>query len=339
MCGVKLPLPDLMPPRAVIALLLLLALALGGCAGRAARTDGALSAEARAVAFLVREVPAWSRENGCFSCHNNGDAARALYAAKRGGFAVPAAALADTTAWVRRPSRWEHNKGDPGFSDQRLANLQFAASLLAAVESGQSSDRRALLAAARKVAAGQGEDGAWRIESQDTLGSPATYGTALATFTAWRILTEADAPEMKAAAAAAAAWLRHSPMENVPAAAVALRFSLRDSSPGSTQRRADAFARLRRAQTFDGGWGPYADTPAEAFDTALALLALAELPHEAEVAAMIRRGRAFLLAQQRADGDWAATTRPSGGESYAQRMSTTGWATMALLRTGLARAP
>ena len=323
----------LMSRIACLAWLLPLMLIAEGCSGPARQSSPDVAAERRAIAFLVREVPAWSRDNGCFSCHNNGDAARALYAAKRKGFTVPAAALADTTAWVRQPSRWEHNKGDPGFSDQRLANLQFAASLLAAVESRQTDDRMALLAVARKVAADQGKDGAWRIESQDTLGSPATYGTALATFSAWRILTETDAPGTKAAAAKAAAWLRHSPMDNVPAAAVVLRFALRDSSPMSTQRRADALARLRRAQTTDGGWGPYADTPAEAFDTALALLALAELPHEAEVDAMIRRGRSFLLAQQRADGDWAATTRPSGGESYAQRMSTTGWATLALLRT------
>lgn len=323
---------------ACLAWLLPLMLIAAGCSVLARRSTPDATAERRAVSFLVREVPAWSRENGCFSCHNNGDAARALYAAKRGGFAVPSEALASTTAWVRQPARWEHNKGDPGFSDQRLANVQFAASLLAAVESGQSDDRAALRAAARKVAADQGKDGAWRIESQDTLGSPATYGTALATFTAWRILAEADASETKAAAAGAAAWLRHSPMDNVPAAAMALRFSLRDSSLVSTQRRTDAFAQLRRAQTTDGGWGPYADRPAEVFDTALALLALSELPHEGEVDAMIRRGRAFLLAQQRTDGDWAATTRPSGGESYAQRMSTTGWATLALLRTSSQRA-
>ena len=290
------------------------------------------------MAFLVREVPAWSRENGCFSCHNNGDAARALYAAKRDGFTVPTAALADTTAWVRQPSRWEHNKGDPGFSDQRLANLQFAASLLAAVESGAFDDRSALLASAIKVAAGQGSDGAWRIESQDALGSPATYGTALATFSAWRVLSAANTPEAKLAAARAAAWLRQSPMENIPATSIALRFSVRDPSAASTQRRADSLARLRRTQTSDGGWGPYADSPAEVFDTALALLALAELPREAEVTAMIRRGRSFLLTQQQPAGDWAATTRPSGGASYAQRLSTTGWATLALLRTGMPEA-
>src|SRR5437588_12207902 len=86
------------------------------------------SPEARAVAFLIREVPAWSKNNGCFSCHNNGDAARALYLAARSGYNVPAPTLSDTTAWIREPAEWDKNKGDPGFSDKRLADIQFAAS-------------------------------------------------------------------------------------------------------------------------------------------------------------------------------------------------------------------
>jgi len=90
---------------------------------------------------------------------------------------------------------------------------------------------------------------------------------------------------------------------------------------------------LRRAQTSDGGWGPYADSPPEAFDTALALLALAEFRAESGGSEMIRRGREFLVATQLSDGNWPATTRPSGGQSYAQQMSTTGWATLALLAT------
>ncbi|MDQ3441078.1 MAG: hypothetical protein M3478_12095, partial [Planctomycetota bacterium] len=40
--------------------------------------DRAPADEARAVGFLVREVPKWKTENDCYSCHNNGDAARAL---------------------------------------------------------------------------------------------------------------------------------------------------------------------------------------------------------------------------------------------------------------------
>ena len=48
-------------------------------------------------------------------------------------------------------------------------------------------------------------------------------------------------------------------------------------------------------------------------------------------AEMIRRGRGFLIQEQNPDGSWPETTRPPGAESYAQRISTTGWATLALL--------
>ena len=48
---------------------------------------------------------------------------------------------------------------------------------------------------------------------------------------------------------------------------------------------------------------------------------------------MIARGKGFLIAQQQEDGSWIETTRPPGNVSYAQRISTTGWATLALLAT------
>ena len=41
----------------------------------------ATSREARAIAYLSRRSAAWRREHPCYSCHNNGDAARALVAA------------------------------------------------------------------------------------------------------------------------------------------------------------------------------------------------------------------------------------------------------------------
>ncbi len=62
----------------------------------------------------------------------------------------------------------------------------------------------------------------------------------------------------------------------------------------------------------------------------LALMARRDLPGVPE---MVRRGRSFLVASQEEDGSWPETTRPPGAESYAQRISTTGWATLALLST------
>lgn len=113
--------------------------------------DSEATAEVKAIAFLAREVPAWSKNNGCYSCHNDGDAARALYAASRKGYAIPRGAFNATTAWVSRPDKWEENKGDPGFSDKILSSVQFASSLLAAFEAGQVKDRQSLEVAARKL--------------------------------------------------------------------------------------------------------------------------------------------------------------------------------------------
>jgi len=290
-----------------------------------------LSADSEAIAiqFLMREVPAWSKDNGCFSCHNNGDAARALYAASRKGYSVPANVLADTTDWVKRPGGWDENKGDPGFSDKRLANVQFAASLLAAFETGHVKDHQALQQSARKLAADQSADGSWKIDAGNTLGSPATYGTPLATYMALRTLKKADLSETKIAIERARRWLAQAQPNNVLAAAALLL-----AGESSRPKRDQCLKLIRAARTSDGGWGPYADSPSEPFDTAIALLALAGFRSEPGIDDLIRRGRNFLSAQQNPDGSWPATTRPPGGDSYAQMMSTTGWATLALLETG-----
>ena len=79
----------------------------------------------RSVTFLSAEVPKWRIEQGCFSCHNNGDAARALIQASVAGFDVTAA-LADTLAFLSRPDRWEENSTGGAFDDKALARVQFA---------------------------------------------------------------------------------------------------------------------------------------------------------------------------------------------------------------------
>ncbi len=58
---------------------------------------------------------------------------------------------------------------------------------------------------------------------------------------------------------------------------------------------------------------------------------------EATLADAIAKGRAYLMREQLADGSWNETTRPAGQTSYAQRISTTGWALLALIETSTAR--
>lgn len=292
-----------------------------------------LAPEAKALAFLQREVPAWKQTNGCFSCHNNGDAARALYAALRQGYRVPEDSVAQTNAWLSAPNQWDENKGDPGFSDKKLANLQFAAALWAAIEAGQIRETEPLRQAARKLIHDQSADGSWPIDAAGTIGSPATWGTPLATWMAVQVLRKAKLAEAQSAVQKAERWLQQVKPNNVLNAAT-LVLALQELTDEALHRKyLEGLQILRRAQTRDGGWGPFADAPPESFDTAIALLALQTARGQSGSAEMIRRGRAFLLAQQNTDGSWPPTTRPSGGDSYAQMMSTTGWATLALLET------
>jgi Squalene-hopene cyclase C-terminal domain len=289
--------------------------------------------EARAVAYLSAEVPRWSRENHCYSCHNNGDAARALYRASSAGVSVPRGSLEETTRWLTRPSDWDHNGGDGPFSDKVLARVVFTTSLQTAVATKWIDDRAVLIRAAERLALDQVADGSWPIESQDGPGSPASYGRPLATWLARDSLAAADKRRFRAAIERADGWLARQKILTIADASIALLATEKAPAAGGEDRFRQSLELLRRGQSDDGGWGPHVSAPPEPFDTAIALLALANAERSAEVRAMIARGRRFLVAQQQQDGSWIETTRPPGDVSYAQRISTTGWATLALLAT------
>lgn len=288
--------------------------------------------ESRALAFLAREVPRWSVENKCYSCHNNGDAARALYTAVRLSYPVPAKALADTSRWLAKPQQWDHNGGEGPFNDKQLTTIQFAAALVDAVEAGLVKDRSALTQAAARVVAYQRNDGSWLIDVGESLGSPATYGTCLATYQACRVLRTAEPRYYQAALAKADRWFRTVMVESVLDAA-AILLALEGKDDAAVQQRQRCLALIRKGQPESGGWGPYAHSPPEAFDTALVLLALSRSADQPGIKEMLRKGRAFLVKLQKEDGSWEETTRPPGNDSYAQRLSTSGWATLALLHT------
>jgi len=303
-----------------------LAIIIAAVAGwESARADEP-DATTKALAYLAREVPAWSRQHRCFSCHNNGDAARALYEAIRLGRVIPKTATGETDAWLSTPERWDHNGGDGPFSDKVLARVAFASGLASAWEAKRVDGLKGpLTAVGRRLIKDQSADGSWRVDEADPVGSPATYGRPLATWLAVEALRRADSDEFAPVINRAMGWLGGVEPANAPSAAVVLL-----STPQGDRVEA-ALLWFRQAQANDGGWGPFRNAPPEVFDTALGVLALSRHRDRPNVAPMIQRGRAFLVANQRDDGSWVETTRPSGGESYAQRLSTTGWATLALL--------
>jgi hypothetical protein len=316
-----------------------------------AAPDGPSSNEPvrRAVVYLEREVPRWRREHPCYSCHNNGDAARALIAASQRGHRVEGA-LRDTLTWLSRPESWDDKPAGttagqtppPGgaLDDKPLARIQFAGGLTSAVEASLA-DATALARAAALVAADQKPDGSWRLDTSRSLGSPATYGTALATWSALRTLRASDDARFDTAIARGEGWIRVATAVTVlDAAAIVLALDVAEDDPAAAQRQR-CLNTIKRGEAPNGGWGPYVTSAAEPFDTAVALLSLNVLARKPALAspaldatalrATIDRGRQFLIDTQAADGHWPETTRPANQESYAQRISTTAWVTLALL--------
>ena len=301
---------------------------------RLQRPQGVASPEQRAVDYLATEVPRWVKENACYSCHNNGDAVRALMTARHRALEVTEEPFADTLRFLASPDSWDaNNKGDPVFSDKQLARIQFASALVTASELGFVRDRSAVERAAHLVGEDQHADGSWHVGPQDSVGSPATYGRFLSTRMALRTLRYGDKGDFGGRIERAEAWLRRAPARSVLDAAAVLLALGQAQDPDAMAQKELCLNLIRRAQGEDSGWGPYVNSPAEVFDTAVVLLAIAGLEETPELSERIARGRSVLLAMQEPGGGWPETTRPSGSESYALHISTTGWATLALLAT------
>lgn len=316
----------------------------------AAPQTSTVSPEQRAVAYLSQEVPNWPRQNHCFSCHNNGDAARALYTARAMSYSVAPASLQETTAFLQDPPAWDDPKGDPGFSDLKLARIQFAAALTEATQTGALDNRAVLIQAAQRLLEDQEDDGSWDVDVPGVVGSPATYGDTLGTYMARRTLDSAGNSRFAGAIAKTDAWfLATEPTATVDVCAVILALNDHIGSgsrspesgqpdPAALTKHEELTERIVANQNSDGGWGPYPKSPSEAFDTAIALLALQGAtglrPGQREaIVNAIKEGRKHLIGTQLPAGGWPETTRPSGFQSYAQHISTSGWATLALLKT------
>jgi hypothetical protein len=210
--------------------------------------------------------------------------------------------------------------------------LQFTTALAAATDCGQVKETESLARAAVRLAFDQLPNGSWPLEGENNPGSPTAYGSFLATYLARESLKSADPVRFREPINRSRRWLESHETNSLMDVSVALLVATDDSSPRALEFAERSYAQLRKGQSDDGGWGPFPTSSAENFDTALALIALAEFKKPA-ARDLVTRGRGFLIAHQQPDGSWTETTRPPGAESYAQRVSTSAWAALALIAT------
>jgi hypothetical protein len=293
----------------------------------------------KGVAYLVVEVPRWRKEHPCYSCHNNGDGVRSLVAAAGLGHDV-GTSIDDTLAWLATPERWDTNAQRGGSDDLPLGRIQFAATLAQMVAWDRAS-QDALDRASALLLPHQKEDGSFHPNETQTVGGATAYGRSLATALAHRVLSRSRLEAAQLPAAMARRWMRRTPLNTVLDASSILIGLERDGDEEALVRRQETLRLLKQGQGPDGGWGPFLNSQSDVFDTALALMGLimvrnVEQLYEPiyttrELEAAIQAARRFLIAEQGPDGSWPETTRPAGGESYAQRISTSAWALQALM--------
>ena len=194
-----------------------------------------------------------------------------------------ATALDDTIDFLKDPSKWDQNKAPGGLDDKTLARIQFASALAVAERHGRAASTD-LQAAAKLLVADQKADGSWTLDSSQSLGSPATYGTIIATWSARSTLIASGKEPDDFSVVQADRWLRGLTVENVlDASSVILGLELSGDVMAENLRR-NALSILRTGQAPSGGWGPFVTAAPQVFDTAMAVLALSTLDAEPRLA-------------------------------------------------------
>lgn len=311
--------------------------ALATPAAAAPAVDGRAALE-RALVFLQRDGAWWMAGGkdvpgggGCVSCHHVGFALWSHREARRAtvAFDQPRIDALEQRAhrfYVERPS-----KGEPFARSQLLLGPGFATG-------AKDGGGPRWTAIQQRLLEEQEDEGHWEAAGQfPSQKRPEAESDAVATM--WILVALGSFPTLEPAAVAARdrafAWLKQSPT-GVSNEWLAARL-LVERQLGATAAADQLRERLLSQQHPDGGWSWLAADPSNAFSTGQSLHALAVDGANANHPAL-RRGIAYLLANQNADGTWtvdSALISNKGGEKirYIYKYWGTAWAALGLART------
>ncbi len=346
------------PLRAGAGLAALLVLAAGA---RPARPDGpdkpvtptptatqqqARDAVGRGLDFLRKDAAKWRADHGCATCHHGTMTVWVLSEAKARGYEVPAEDLADTAKWTRDRllGRIDSPRDPRPGRDMVSTPALYLAAMASAVPEQGAVSAGELKRIAGHLLRHQEADGSWSWASAPAQNRPPPVFESDEVATLWAYLAlgprvPADPEEKSAARDArerAAAWLaKAEPTDTTQAAALRLLVRARAGGPAETLR--PEVERFLGRQNGDGGWGQVRGAPSDGYATGQALYVLGLAGVRRDRAA-VRRGVAYLVATQRADGSWPMAARAHPGAKPAKSLVPityfgSAWATLGLLRS------
>ncbi|HEX4608069.1 MAG TPA: hypothetical protein VH092_07680 [Urbifossiella sp.] len=302
------------------------------------------AAVVKAHAVLWKGVEGHAEHRSCFSCHNHGTSMLAFTTARGRGFVVPEQDVADLTVFISdylAANRDKFLRGQgPGPLSLGGATDTTGWALFALELGGKTPDEVTAAAVEYTLRRDQDRDhwGTWGPARP-----PAEDSIFMATALAIRGLQVFGRPEHAERIAkrveAARGWLIKTPARHTEDRVYRVLGLKAAGAPAEDVRRAGT--ELAQTQRADGGWAQTDAMASDAYATGSALTALqmwADMPPTDPV---YRRGVAYLLRTQLADGSWRVRSHsvpfqpyyesgfPHGKDQFIS-CAATGWAATAL---------
>lgn len=315
-----------------------LALAQAAAAPPPAPTADPQVAARRGLALIDAGAERYVGTQSCFSCHHQGTSLQVYAQARLAGLEINQQRLRkqlDFSAGYFAALTEEMRKG----KGVQGSNDAVAAALAGFAQNDRAPDATTE-AMAQFLLKRQLPDGSWFAADERPPSEGSFFAsTALAIAGLRAYCPKAQQGELPGIISRAAAWLRKSKTADTEDIVWQVR-GLKAAGDEAGARK--AVRALRPLQRPDGGWAQLPRLTSDAYATGSALLALSDAgaPPEDEA---FRKGVAYLLRTQQADGSWMVKSRatprqtffdngdPHGRHQFISFVAT-GYATMALLR-------
>jgi ankyrin repeat protein len=292
----------------------------------------------RSLPLLQRTDVSFLKKSGCVSCHNNSLTSLTLAAARKAGLRVDAAVASSQTKKIGAYLETWRERALQGVSIPGEADT--VSYILVGLGAEQYAPDLATDAHAWLLKRSQAADGRWRIfANRPPIESSDVQVTAFSMRALQLYAPRSHKADFDRAIAAAASWLRTAPVRTTEERASQLLGMGWSNTPKA--QIIEAGRALLAEQRSDGGWAQIPSLKSDAYATGQALYSLAQSGAMTTNDPAFKRGIAFLLQTQLADGSWYVRSRaiaiqpifdaafPHHADAFISAAATN-WATMAL---------